>query len=48
VPLMAVIILLVSKKSVMGAFTAGRSLVVLGWIATTIMGAAAVRMMIPG
>jgi Mn2+/Fe2+ NRAMP family transporter len=48
VPLMVVIILLVSKKSVMGAFTAGRSIIVLGWIATAIMGAAAVRMCIPG
>ncbi len=48
VPLMAVIILLVSKKSVMGPFTASRALVVLGWIATAVMGAAAVRMLIPG
>jgi Mn2+/Fe2+ NRAMP family transporter len=48
VPLMAVIILLVSKKSVMGPFTASRTLVVLGWIATAGMGAAAVRMLIPG
>ena len=48
VPLMVVIILLVSKKSVMGAFTGGRSIIVLGWIATAIMGAAAVRMCIPG
>jgi NRAMP (natural resistance-associated macrophage protein)-like metal ion transporter len=48
VPLMAVIILLVSKKSVMGAFTAGRSIIILGWIATAVMGAAAVRMFIPG
>ncbi len=48
VPLMAVIILLVSRKSVMGAFTASRSLVILGWIATAVMGAAAVRMVIPG
>ncbi len=48
VPLMAVIILLVSKKSVMGAFTATRSLIILGWIATAVMGAAAVRMIIPG
>jgi hypothetical protein len=29
-----VIILLVSKRAVMGAFTASRSLVILGWIAT--------------
>lgn len=48
VPLMIVIILLVSKKSVMGAFTASRSLIILGWIATAVMGAAAVRMLIPG
>jgi Mn2+/Fe2+ NRAMP family transporter len=48
VPLMAVVILLVSRKSVMGAFTASRSLVILGWIATAVMGAAAVRMVIPG
>lgn len=47
VPLMAVIILLVSKKSVMGDFTASRPLVILGWIATLVMGAAAVRMFIP-
>jgi len=47
VPLMVVIILLVSKKSVMGAFTAERPIVVLGWIATAIMGAAALCMLIP-
>ena len=47
VPLMVVIIILVSKKSVMGAFTASRPLIVLGWIATAIMGAAAVAMFIP-
>jgi len=45
---MVVIIILVSKKSVMGAFTASRPLIVLGWIATAIMGAAAVAMFIPG
>jgi Mn2+/Fe2+ NRAMP family transporter len=48
VPLMVVIILLVSKKSVMGKFTASRPLVILGWIATAVMGGAAVRMFIPG
>jgi Mn2+/Fe2+ NRAMP family transporter len=47
VPLIAVIIILVSKKSVMGNFTASRPLVILGWIATAIMGAAAVAMFIP-
>ncbi|HEY3538628.1 MAG TPA: divalent metal cation transporter [Trinickia sp.] len=47
VPLMVVIIMLVSKKSVMGAFTASRPLIVLGWIATAVMGAAAVAMLLP-
>jgi Mn2+/Fe2+ NRAMP family transporter len=46
VPLMAVIIVLVSKKSVMGDFTASRTLIVLGCIATAVMGAAAVCMFI--
>jgi len=48
VPLMIVILLLVSKKSVMGAFTASRPLVVLGWIATALMGAATALMFAPG
>jgi len=47
VPLMAVIIILVSKRSVMGPYTASRTLVVLGWIATAVMGAAAVMMLLP-
>jgi Mn2+/Fe2+ NRAMP family transporter len=47
VPLMAVVVVLASKKSVMGAFTASRPIVVLGWIATAVMGAAAVRMCLP-
>jgi Mn2+/Fe2+ NRAMP family transporter len=48
VPLMAVIIVLASKKSVMGAYTATRSLIILGSIATAVMGAASVGMFIPG
>ncbi|MFI4889546.1 MAG: NRAMP family divalent metal transporter [Steroidobacterales bacterium] len=48
VPLMVVIILLVSKKSVMGELTASKPIVVLGWLATAVMGAAAVRMFMPG
>jgi Mn2+/Fe2+ NRAMP family transporter len=48
VPLMVVIITLVSKKSVMGDFTMSRPFIVLGWIATAVMGAAAVAMFIPG
>jgi Mn2+/Fe2+ NRAMP family transporter len=47
VPLMAVIILLVSKPSIMGAYTASRTLIVLGWIATAVMGAAALLMFLP-
>ena len=48
VPLLAVVILLASKRSVMGSLTAGRATLALGWIATAVMGAAAVRMLIPG
>jgi Mn2+/Fe2+ NRAMP family transporter len=47
VPLMVVVILLVSRKSVMGAFTASRSIIVLGWMATAVMGIAAVMMFVP-
>lgn len=47
VPLMVVIILLATRKSVMGSYTAGRTLTVLGWIATAIMGGAAIFMFIP-
>jgi len=48
VPLMVVVILLASSKTVMGDFTAPRSIIILGWIATAIMGIAAVSMFIPG
>jgi Mn2+/Fe2+ NRAMP family transporter len=47
VPLMVVIILLVSRRSVMGKFTASRPIRVLGWIGAAIMGVAAVRMIVP-
>jgi Mn2+/Fe2+ NRAMP family transporter len=46
VPLMAVIIVMASRKSVMGAFTAHRWVIVTGWIATAVMGVAAVLMFI--
>jgi Mn2+/Fe2+ NRAMP family transporter len=46
VPLMAVIILLSSKKSVMGEFTASRSLIALGWIGTAVMAVASVCMLL--
>ncbi|MGO8911921.1 MAG: NRAMP family divalent metal transporter [Bradyrhizobium sp.] len=48
VPLMVVIILIASRKSVMGAFTSSRSIVILGWIGAAVMGLAAVLMCIPG
>jgi NRAMP (natural resistance-associated macrophage protein)-like metal ion transporter len=48
VPLMAVIILLASKPSIMGAYVARRPIVILGWIATAVMGVAAVLMWLPG
>lgn len=48
VPLMAVVILLATRKSVMGNFTAPRLLVALGWLTTAVMGAAVVRMVSGG
>ncbi len=48
VPLIVVVLLLSAKKSVMGAYTASRSLMVLGWITVAVMAAAAARMLIPG
>ncbi len=48
VPLMVVIIVLVSKKAVMGAYTANRAILVLGCMATAVMGVAALRMFVPG
>lgn len=46
VPLMVVIIVLVSKRSVMGPYTASRPVRALGWIATAVMAAAAFVMFI--
>jgi len=48
VPLLVVITLLVSKKTVMGAFTASAPLSILGWITAIVMGATSVAMFIPG
>jgi Mn2+/Fe2+ NRAMP family transporter len=45
---MVVIILIASRKSVMGAYTSSRSIVFLGWIGAAVMGLAAVLMLIPG
>ena len=48
VPLLAVICLLVSEKSVMGDLTCGRGLVGTGWFACLVMGVAALAMLLPG
>ena len=48
VPLMVVIVLIASSKSVMGAFTSSRPILALGWIGAAVMGLAAVLMLIPG
>ncbi|MGZ5873180.1 MAG: NRAMP family divalent metal transporter [Bradyrhizobium sp.] len=48
VPLMVVIILIASRKSVMGALTSSRLIVMLGWIGTAVMGLASVLMLVPG
>lgn len=48
VPLMIVIILLASRKAVMGAYTANRWIILLGWITVAVMGAASIRMFMPG
>jgi Mn2+/Fe2+ NRAMP family transporter len=48
VPIMIVVILLASRRSVMGTYTAPKSLIVLGWIATAVMAAAAASMFLPG
>ncbi len=47
VPLMVVIIITASRKSIMGAFTENRWILALGWIAVAVMAAAAIRMLIP-
>ncbi|WP_254424007.1 MULTISPECIES: divalent metal cation transporter [unclassified Rhodanobacter] len=46
VPLMVVVILLASRKSVMGTFTAPRLIIRIGWISTVFMGVAAIWMLI--
>jgi Mn2+/Fe2+ NRAMP family transporter len=48
VPLMAIIILVACRKSVMGRFTARKPIVILGWMTTALMGAAALWMCVPG
>jgi len=47
VPLTVLILLLGSRRSVLGAYTASRSSLVLGWITALLMGGAAIGMLIP-
>lgn len=44
---MVVILLLVPKRAVMGEFTASWPVIVPGWVAAGMMGAAAVTMLLP-
>lgn len=46
VPLMAALMVVVCRRSVMGRFVAGRSLAALGWLATAVMSAAAIALAI--
>ena len=48
VPLMAVIMLLASRKSVLGRYRAGPILLTLGWIGTGVMALTALAMFLPG
>ena len=47
VPLLVLILLLAMRPSVLGAYTASRSSLVLGWITVVLMAAASVGMLIP-
>ena len=44
VPVMTVMMLMAQRKSIMGVFTIPTSLRMFGWIATVVMGAAALAM----
>jgi Mn2+/Fe2+ NRAMP family transporter len=48
VPLMVIVILIASRKSVMGAFTSSWPILALGWVGTAIMGLAAALMLVVG
>ncbi|WP_051355404.1 NRAMP family divalent metal transporter [Mesorhizobium erdmanii] len=47
VPLMVVVIMLASSRTVMGPFTSGRPIIILGWIATAVMAGASIMMLFP-
>ncbi len=48
VPLMVVIVLLASRRSVMGPYVASKTLIALGCVATAVMGFSAIMMFVPG
>ena len=48
VPLVIVVVLLASNHAVMGALTAHRAILTLGWVTAAVMGAAAICMFMPG
>jgi NRAMP (natural resistance-associated macrophage protein)-like metal ion transporter len=48
VPLLVVVTLLATRRSVMGTFVTGRVLAGLGWVTAAVMGAAAAAMLWPG
>lgn len=48
VPLLAVVTLIASRKSIMGAFTSSRPILILGWVTVAVMGLAALMMLLPG
>jgi Mn2+/Fe2+ NRAMP family transporter len=47
VPLIVLVLLLASRRDVMGEFTANRGVLILGWIAALLMACAGVGMLIP-
>ena len=46
VPIMIVMMIIVARNAIMGAFTASRTLQIAGWLATAMMGAAATALVI--
>jgi Mn2+/Fe2+ NRAMP family transporter len=48
VPLIIIILLLVSRRSIMGAYASGWLTLTIGWVTAATMAIAAIRMVIPG
>jgi Mn2+/Fe2+ NRAMP family transporter len=47
VPLTVLVVLLASRRAVLGAYTASRTSLVLGWMTALLMAAAAIGMLLP-